>query len=434
MNVRDLVYRSLIAIEKEGKYSNLELSSVIGEKGLEGKDRSLFTAMLYGVVERKITLDYFIEHYTKKAVQRLDLSVVTLLRMGIYQIVYLEKIPDSAAVNETVKLGQRYASRAKGFLNGVLRSVCRDKESLPYPDREKNPIEWLSVYYGVQKWICESFCHDYPTQAEGILASLSETPTVTLRVNTLKTDRQTLLSEYPDLLAPCDWSPYALRMTEAFPLSEFAPLHDGRCYVQDEASQIAGLVLNPCTGDLIMDVCAAPGGKSFFAAISTGDTGKLISMDLHESKLSLIKSGAERLGIRNIEVISNDSTIALPDYIGKADRVICDVPCSGLGVLAKKSDIRNKIQKTLDKLTSIQYNILVSSSRYLKSGGSLVYSTCTLRKAENEQIVEHFLQENPDFESVPFSVGSLSSPDGMLTLLPQIHHTDGFFVAKIRKK
>lgn len=434
MNVRDLVYRSLIAIEKEGKYSNLELSAVIEKKGLEGKDRSLFTALLYGVVERKITLDYFIEHYTKKTVQRLDLSVVTLLRMGIYQILYLEKIPDSAAVNETVKLGQRYASRAKGFLNGVLRSICREKDSLPYPDREKDPIEWLSVYYGVQKWICESFCLDYPTQAEGILASLSEPSTVTLRVNTLKTDRQTLLSEYPDLLAPCEWSPYALRMTVAFPLSEFAPLHDGRCYVQDEASQIAGMVLNPESGDLIMDVCAAPGGKSFFAAISTGDTGRLISMDLHESKLSLIKSGAECLGIRNIEVIPNDSTIALPDYIGKADRVICDVPCSGLGVLAKKGDIRNKNQKTLDKLTFMQYNILVSSSRYLKSGGSLVYSTCTLRKAENEQTVEHFLQKNPDFESVPFSVGSLSAPNGTLTLFPQIHHTDGFFVAQIRKK
>ncbi|MGM9681367.1 MAG: 16S rRNA (cytosine(967)-C(5))-methyltransferase RsmB [Eubacteriales bacterium] len=434
MNVRDLVYRSLIAIEKDGKYSNLELSAVIEEKELEGKDKSLFTALLYGVTERKVTLDYFICHYTQKSVQRLDLSVVTLLRMGIYQIVYLDKIPDSAAVNETVKLGQRYASRAKGFINGILRSVCREKEALPYPDREKEPLEWMSVYYGVQKWICESFCHDYPTEAEGILESLSRQPTVTLRVNTLKTDRQSLLLEYPSLLAPCEWSPYALRMTEAFPLSDFEPLHDGRCYVQDEASQIAGLVLNPEPGDLILDVCAAPGGKSFFAAISTGDTGKLISMDLHGSKLSLIREGAERLGIRNIEVIENDSTHSLPEYIGKVDKVICDVPCSGLGVLAKKSEIRNKNQKPLDKLNSIQYNILVSSSRYLKSGGSLVYSTCTLRKAENEQIVELFLSEHPDFESVPFSVGKLCSYDGTLTLLPQIHHTDGFFVAKIQRK
>lgn len=432
MNVRELVYKSLFSIEKSGKYSNLELNSVIDENGLDGKDKGLYTALLYGVTERKTTLDYFIEFYTKKSIKRLDLAVAVLLRMGIYQIIYMDKIPDSAAVNETVKLAQHYASRAKGFINGVLRSVCRDKDELPYSDKLKDPIKWQSVYFGIPTEICQSLSTDYPDMAEDIMSAFSEPTSVTLRVNTLKTDKASLMGEYPDLLEECRYSDSAVRMVGSYPLSEFKPLHDGRCYVQDEASQIAGLVLDPHEGDKIIDVCAAPGGKSFYAAIQSNDTGSVISMDVHESKLSLISSGAARLSINNISVLQNDSQNALPELIGTADRVICDVPCSGLGVIAKKSDLRNNFTAS-NELPKLQLRILSASASYLKVGGTLVYSTCTLRKAENEDVVMRFLSDHQDFELIPFTLTSLNASGGMLTLFPHIHHTDGFFVAKLRR-
>ncbi len=433
MNVRDLVYKSLLSIEQEAKYSNLELSASITQHGLEGRDKSFYTALLYGVTERKVTLDYWIEAFTKKKISRLDLSVVILLRMGIYQIVFMDKVPDRAAVSETVTLGRRYASRALPFLNGVLRSVCREKEHLPYPDPVKDRLSYLSVYYSVPRPICEIWQRDYPNRIEDLLKSMSEIPPITLRVNTLKTTPDALRAEYPDL-RPCTYSPFGLTCDNPIPMSDFAPLADGRCFVQDEASQIACMALDPQADELILDVCAAPGGKSLSAAIYTSDTADILSMDVHESKLSLIRSAAERLSIQNIRVIPHDSTQPINEYLGKVDRVICDVPCSGLGVLAKKSDLRNNSQKTLDKLPEIQYNILVSSGGYLKSGGILIYSTCTLNKKENEDVVSRFIMNHPDYELVPFCVGSLTADNGMLTLFPGIHHTDGFFIAKIQKR
>lgn len=433
MNVRDLVYKSLLAIEKDEKYSNLELSASIAHYDLAGKDKSFYTALLYGVTERKITLDYWIEAFTKKKIARLDLAVVILLRMGIYQIVYLDKIPDRAAVDQTVTLGRRYASRALSFLNGVLRNVCREKENLPYPDPAKDRLGYLSVFYSIPRPICEIWERDYPDQFEELMKSMSEPAPVTLRVNTLKTTPDALRAEYPDL-RPCAYSPFGLVSVTPIPLSDFAPLADGRCFVQDESSQLACMALDPRDGDLILDVCAAPGGKSLSAAIYTSDSADILSMDVHESKLSLIRSAAERLSIGRLRVTAHDSTRPIGEYTGKADRVICDVPCSGLGVLAKKSDLRNNGLKSLDELPEIQYNILASSAQYLKPGGILVYSTCTLHKKENEDIVGRFVGSHPDFELVPFSAGSLDAVDGMLTLFPCVHHTDGFFIAKIRRK
>ncbi len=432
MNIRELVYKSLFSTEKDKKYSNIELSSKINANNLSGTDRAFFTSLFYGVTEKKITLDYFIKQYSSIPFSRLDLSAVILLRMGMYQILFMDKIPDSAAVNETVKIASRYSSRSKAFINAVLRKFSSEKNDLVYPNDVCNRIESLSVQYSIPTWICELWEKDYPGNAENIIKELSLNRPITFRINSLKTDCDTIIAKYNNI-SKCEYSPYGIKLSKHTAVSEFRPLINGECFVQDEASQIAGLVLSPSENQLIIDVCCAPGGKSFGAAMLTNDNAKIISCDIHENKLSLVKKEAEKLGIKSINVLTHNSTSAISEYVGKADRVICDVPCSGLGVIAKKSDIKYKDEKSIKDIDKIQYDILSASSKYLKNDGILLYSTCTLRKRENENVVEKFLNANPDFSLLPFEYGKIKSDSGMLTLFPNIYHTDGFFMAKIIK-
>ena len=432
MNIRELVYKSLFSSEKDKKYSNIELSSKINANNLSGTDRAFFTSLFYGVTEKKITLDYFIKQYSSIPFSRLDLSAIILLRMGMYQILYMDKIPDSAAVNETVKIASRYSSRSKAFINAVLRKFSSEKNNLIYPDDVCNHIERLSVQYSIPTWICELWEKDYPNNAENIIKELSLNRPITFRVNSLRTDCDSITAKY-DNISKCEYSPYGIRLSKPIPVSEFQPLINGDCFVQDEASQIAGLVLNPSENQIIIDACCAPGGKSFGAAMLTNDKAEIISCDVHENKLSLVKKEAEKLGIKSIKTFTHDSTSAMSEYIGKVDRVVCDVPCSGLGVISKKSDIKYKDEKSIEDIDKIQYDILSASSKYLKDGGILLYSTCTLRKKENEDVVEKFLNANPEFSLLPFEYGNIISDSGMLTLFPNIYHTDGFFMAKIIK-
>ena len=431
MNAREAVYRSLIRIEKEGRYSALELDSVIDSESIGDKDRALYTSLLYGVTERKITLDYIISQHCDRPVKRLDLSTLIILRIGVYQICYLDRVPDSAAVNECVKLASRYSSRSKGFINAVLRKVSLGKESVLLPSEETDRIKYLSVKYSLPVWICELFTKDYPEEGEDIFSFVNSDPYITLRVNTLKTTREKVLQKLGDRAVGCRYSPFGARLTERIPISELS-LDKGEYFVQDEASQIECMILDPREGETLIDVCACPGGKSFSAAIAMNNKGVVHSFDLHGSKLSLINSGAERLGISIIRPAEHDSTAVLDELEKKADRVICDVPCSGLGVLHKKSDLRYKDPKTLEELPALQYAILEASAKYLKDGGTLIYSTCTVSKAENERVVEKFIKNNPGYQLSPFKLGGEEYP-GYITLLPHIHGTDGFFIAKILK-
>lgn len=433
MTARETAYRSLVDCERDGKYSNIELSKRLERTELSDADRALFTLIFYGVTEKKLTLDFFISHYSSKPIARLDRATLVLLRMGIYQILFADKIPDSAAVNETVKLAARYSARSKGFVNALLRKICAEKDRLPYPDEQSDPIKHLSVRYSTPEWICRLWQSDYPEQTRAMLEALSEHPPITLRTNTQKIGREALL-EKCDALAPCDFSPYGVRLKRALPIDEISALARGEAFVQDEASQLAALALDPHENELVIDVCAAPGGKSFGAAMLMNDCGRVISLDVHENKLSLIKRESELLGLSSIETMAHDSTEPVPEFVGKADRVICDVPCSGLGVIAKKSDLRYRSEDGLDELCELQYKILCASAKYLKKGGVLVYSTCTLRKAENEDNVRRFIAENDSFALVPFTLGTITAERGMLTLFPGIYPTDGFFIAKLIKK
>ncbi len=430
MNIRQCAYNILIESERSDKYISLALDAFISSNNVVGEDRALLCILVYGVTERKVTLDYFISVFSGKRVTSLDKEVLTLLRLGMYQILYLDKIPDSAAVNETVKLASRHAARSKNFINALLRRLCREKDSLPYPS---DPIERLSIENSLPKALCEHFKKDYPDRYTDIIKSANSRPKMTLTVNTLKIGCEELAKEIGESCEMCENSEKGLRLTSNFSVSEFKPLADGLCYVQDEASQIAVSALGAKPNETIIDVCSCPGGKAFFAAISMENEGKIYCFDLHESKLSLIENQAKKLGIDILDVSQRDSRFASEELIGKADKVICDVPCSGLGVIAKKPDIRHKSFSDLSKLEAIQGEILRASSRYVKPGGKLLYSTCTLRRAENEEQIFKFLKENDSFKLTPFKVGSIDAPDGYITLFPSEHNTDGFFIAIMTK-
>lgn len=430
-NIREAAYKLLTRIEKEKKFAALALDAEVERGDYSHEERAFLTALTYGAVERRLTLDHLITSYTGKTIGRLDLPVVILLRLGMYQILYMDRIPDSAAVNETVKLATRYAARTKGLINAILRRTVREKDALPLP--AGNSPEALSVRHSIPLWILKSWKKDYPTHLESLCNAVNVTAPLTLRVNTLKTTREALAESLPVGWETIDGLPTAIRLTENCPVSTLTALSTGECFVQDAASQTAALILDAKAGMEVADVCACPGGKSFSIAISMENQGKVHSFDLHESKLPLITEGAKRLGIDIIEAKAHDSSNTLPELIGKMDRVLCDVPCSGLGVLSKKSDLRYKDEESVKALPPLQAAILEASAPYVKAGGVLVYSTCTLRKAENEEVVTAFLNAHPEFEAVAIHECGQTAEKGMLTLFPDGKGSDGFFVAKMKR-
>ncbi len=419
MNVREAAYLSLVRIEKAGKYANIETDAAIKKYSLDDADRSLFTTLVYGVTERMITLDYIISVFSLRKKEKISCEVLTILRMGLYQLYFLDRIPGHAAVNESVKLSKKFARGTDGFVNAVLRAAIRGKDTLTYPD--------IATQYGVPKWIYDSFSRDYGMDtANKIVASLYEPTYLTLRCNTLKCTEEKLISDIEVESVRTKYAPHGVRLKENMPTTDFAPLEDGYCFVQDEASQLAAEAVGAEKGMTVIDACACPGGKSFSMALDMENTGRIISCDLHANKLSLIESGAKKLGISMIETREQNSGVFVPELEEAADRVLCDVPCSGLGIMRKKPDIRSKSEDEIIRLPEIQYKILENCSRYIKPGGILVYSTCTLRKSENENITDKFINTHPDFE--------YAEPDGKRTFFPFEDGIDGFYIARIRKR
>lgn len=439
ISAREAAFRSLLLCEKDKKYSNLEIDAAIGRFSLEGAEKGLYTTLVYGVIERRLTIEYIIGKLSSKPIDSIDSEVKTLLSLGLYQLIWLDRIPNSAAVNETVNIAKKVAPRAASFVNAVLRGFLRtyDKDNLPYPDREKDKIKYLSVRYSLSEdaaRIISDSVHD----AETVLAAFEAQPSVTLRINTLKNSRKEILglltAEGIDA-SPTEYSPYGVKLAgKSLPKKVSELISSGHVYIQDEASQIAVFAASPKSGDVLIDTCACPGGKSFSSAILMENKGSVLSFDLHKSKLSLIKSGAEKLGIDIISTAEKNGTVFDEKLSESADTVICDVPCSGLGVIWKKPEIRYKNGEDFARLPEIQYSILKTTSNYVRHGGVVCYSTCTINKNENERVVDRFLSEYPEFCLEAFSVGRLSADSGMVTLLPNIHGTDGFFVAKMRRK
>ena len=424
MTARETALVTLKKCLRSGQYSNIALDNALTKSDLEAHDRALAAALFYGVIEKKITLDYYISRLSSRPLDEIDEDIVTILRLGIYQLAFLDRIPDHAAINETVSLAP---SKKRGFVNAVLRSYLREKEKIELP---ADKTEYLSVKYSVCRELAEKFTSAYGYErAERILAGFSHAGGTTLRVNTVKTTVDELAEKLS--AEKTRLSPYGLYVKGQ--ISELYGFDDGLFYVQDEASQIAAASLCACGGDTVIDVCSCPGSKSFGAAMDMKNVGKIYSFDLHANKLSLVESSAKRLGIDMIETEARDARNPREELIGKADRVICDVPCSGFGVLGKKPELRYKDPEVSGGLPAIQYDILEASARYLKVGGTLVYSTCTVFPEENEDNVNKFLESHPDFSLSPFFVGAFECSSGMQTFLPDEYATDGFFVAKMVK-
>ena len=434
MNTREIAVKLLRSYEENDSYVNLSLNSSL-VSSLSAEDRSFVTALLYTTVERRITIDYIISALAKRPVTDISPKALSLLRIGLAQILYMEGVPSYAAVSETVALAGGKGER--GFVNGVLREAQRQKDSLPMPPREKNLARYLSVRYSVplalSKYLLSLLGE---TEAEALLSAFLTHPPLTIAVNTLRISRDDFLSILKEKEIPAEkteFSPYGIRILSPMAVTSLPGYAEGWFFVQDEASQLSALALSPMPGARTVDTCAAPGGKSMLSAILMQNRGEVLSLDLHDSKLPLIRESASRLGLSIVRAEQQDAETAREAESGAFDFVLCDVPCSGLGVLWKKPDLRYRVMEGREALPSLQKKILSQSASYVARGGTLVYSTCTLRPEENEDVVRDFLASHPEFSLEPFAFGALSAAEGMLTTYPHLHGMDGFFVAKMRR-
>ncbi len=418
MDDRFLAYKILSKIERDKAYSNIAVDSVLNQN--EASSAPFVCALVYGVIERKITLDYYLSKLLTQPIKKLNPQVLTILRMGAYQIKYMDKVPVSAAVNESVKLSKKVkCGFASGLINSVLRKVATTEIKLPETD---NKIYDLSIAYSCPESLVSHFVNDYGyIKAESILkASIGAVP-VYLRVNTLKTTSCELIDilKKEGITAKSLGNGATLEVVDGGAVFKTEAYKKGFFHAQDIASQTCIENFAPQKNDVVFDMCAAPGGKSFTIAQIMENQGEIYSFDLYDHKIRLINDGAKRLGINIINAQIGDASI-YNSNLPKADKILCDVPCAGLGVIRRKPEIKYKDFDFVDKLCELQYNILENSALYLKEKGVIMYSTCSLSNKENEEVCRKFLEEHKDFKN-----------GGMVTLFPNENSSDGFFYATL---
>lgn len=421
MDDRLLSFKILSKIEHDKAYSNITLDSLLTK--YEASSSAFVCALVYGVLERKITLDYILAQFLTQPIKKLNPHVLTILRMGVYQLKYMDKIPVSAAVNESVKLSKKSkCAFASGLINSVLRKISSTDIKMPETD---NKIYDLSIAYSCPESLVIQFVTDYGvTYAEKILRESIGSVPLFIRVNTLKISPEQLVLELEkeEVIARiCDDFTSSLEIISGKSIFKTDCYNKGYFHVQDLASQKCLKFFEPEKGDVVFDMCAAPGGKSFTIAELMENDGQIFSFDLYDHKIKLIDDGAKRLGINIIKAQIGDASVFNPDLC-KADKILCDVPCAGLGVIRRKPEIKYKDFGFVDKLCELQYNILNNASLYLKDNGVLMYSTCSLSKKENQDVCERFLSEHKEFKN-----------GGMFTVEP-CYNSDGFFYAKFIKE
>lgn len=436
---REAALTALERCRRSGAWSDAVSGGVMDSAGLDGRERALCAQLCSGVLQRMYLLDYYIGCFCTTRPERLEPKVRDILRVSAYQIIFLDRIPNSAAVNEGVKLCRSSGfGRAGGLVNAVLRRLAENADSLP-PVRADSRLKELSVKHScpeeLVRYVTELLGDE---QGEALLRAQNELVPVTVQCNTVRTDTASLLESLRAHGVKADRHPFlpdCLVIDRAGAIAELEEFRGGLFYVQDAAAKMAVMAAGPKAGDRVLDMCAAPGGKSFAAWVLSGGGARITACDLHEKKLRRIRDGAERLGMTGLETFAADGRVFRPEWEGAFDTVITDVPCSGLGVIRKKPDIRYKDMADFAVLPEIQGGILANASRYVRPGGILLYSTCTFRREENGEVAGAFLNGNRDFAVEDFELpGGIRSNGGELQLMPHIHGTDGFFIAKLRRK
>ena len=439
MGARETALRVLMSCRNNHAWADAALKAQLGRDGLVGPEAALCSRLVYGVVQNQQLLDFYLSAYCSQKPDHLQPPLLEILRLGAYQILYLDRVPDSAAVNTSVELAKISGrGQASGLVNAVLRKIAQNKTALP-PIPERDEVKYLSIRYSHPKWLVKRLLAILGREeAEAFLAANNDTPPLTVQVNPLKTDAESLIKELEGwgvTATPHPWVPGCLELTGAGDLTTLAPFREGKLLVQDPAARLVSLIAGVQPGQKVLDLCAAPGGKSFAAAMQMENTGSILSCDLHAHKISLIEKNAARLGISILKAEQRSASEFDPALEAQFDLVIADVPCSGLGVIRKKPDIRYKPLDAIERLPEVQRAILETVSRYVKPGGALLYSTCTVRKEENEAVALPFLQAHPEFSLEPFpGPDGLDLPnEGYAALLPHKHAADGFFICKLRK-
>lgn len=446
LNLREMALEILLEVEKNGAYPNVLLKQTLDKYlYMEKQERAFLTRLVEGTVERKLTLEYYINNVSKTPVNKMKPVIRCIMRMAAYQIFYMNNVPDSAACNEAVKLAQKKGFHTlKGFVNGVLRNLSRQKDQILFPDEEKEPIRALSVQYSVPEWLVEKMIKDYGMDdAKKMFSSLYENVSATtIRVNNSKISTEECAELLRKENVQVNKAPYvenALEISGYDSLILLESFQKGYFQVQDVSSMLVGLAAAPKENDIVIDVCAAPGGKSIHVADLLKGTGHVEARDLTDYKVSLIEENISRCGFTNISAKKKDACVLEEASQNTADIVIADLPCSGLGVLKKKSDIKYRMsQSQIEELVGLQRNILKNAVTYVKTGGTLIYSTCTVAKEENDLQVDWIL------EQLPLKLVSLkgciddkllenTNREGCLQILPGREKADGFFLAKFRK-
>ena len=434
---REAALQALSACRKRGAWSEDALSSAIAKNGLDSREAALASRICYGVVQNRMLCDYYLRHVVSTPLEKLEPLVLDILRMGVYQIALMDKIPASAAVNESVKLAKAHGlQRAAGLINAVLRRLAKG----PLPEiTAADDLEALSIQTSHPLWLVRRIRERIgPEEAAAFFRENNRPAAMTAQVNTLKTDRSRLKAELTDSGVSCDegYVDDCLILSHTGPLEQLPAFARGAFYVQDMAAVMAVSAAGMRPGMRVLDGCAAPGGKSFACAIAMENRGEILSCDIHENKLSRIQSGARRLGIGIIRTRCADARQNEPTYNEAFDAVLADVPCSGLGVIRKKPEIRYKDPETIKELPVVQSDILENLSRYVRPGGVLLYATCTVLPEENEEVLTRFLETHGAFKPEGFRLPGPAGdvPGGMITLWPQRHGTDGFFIGKLRRQ
>lgn len=441
MDAREVALLTLNTCERQGGWSDGVLKKQLAQSELDSRDAALATQLCFGVIQNKLLLDFYLSKFSNIPLKRMESKVVQAMRVGLYQMLFLTRIPHSAAVNSAVELTRKHCKnpRASGMVNGILRALERTLDHLPTIPAE-DEVEYLSTLYSHPHWIVELWLNQLGQQeTEQLLAANNAAPAIAAQVNTCRISSAALMGKLSEAGVDAQMHPWlkdCIVIRDTGDLERLDSFRDGAFYVQDPASRLAVMAAGVKPGMRVLDACAAPGGKSFALSIAMENRGEVLSCDLHPHKKKLMEAGANRLGLDCMKPQTLDATVFRDEWEGAFDLVVADVPCSGLGVIRKKPDIRFKDPKLLEDLPVVQSRILDNVSRYVKPGGVLLYSTCTLLERENEQIVCAFIEKHKTFTleqfRLPDPIGIV--PSGMLTLWPHRNDTDGFFFARLRRK